>query len=320
MCNRCRKVEKIASNSAIKSRCRDKLDSEVLLLAAVTSAVLQSAVMKNLVRQLTFSTAALLVLALPGNGWTPDGSFTVTPTDALTFVRIRYDSTGGYGESWYRHEGRDWQRWETDYPRAETNLILRLTQLTSLRVNPEPIVLRLTDSELYDHPFVFMSDVGWQWLSNRERQALHLYLETGGFLWIDDFWGDAELENMYRNTSDLDASWEWKPIGNDHPVLKIVYRLKECPQVPARIFYESTGNDWDPPQVHRSPAGGTTGVRTVNLMGLYDENGRMLAIATHNTDIADGWEREGESQEFFDRFSVKSYALTINILMYAMTH
>ncbi len=58
--------------------------------------------------------------------------------DAFTFVRIQYDSTGGFGESWYRHEGRDWQRWETDYPRAENNLLLRLSELTSLRVNPRP--------------------------------------------------------------------------------------------------------------------------------------------------------------------------------------
>ena len=55
-------------------------------------------------------------------------------------------------------------------------------------------------------------------------------------------------------------------------------------------------------------------------MGLYNRHGRLLAGATHNTDIANGWEREGESKGFFDRFSVKSYALTINILFYAMTH
>lgn len=241
-------------------------------------------------------------------------------SDALTFVRIRYASTGGYGESWYRHEGRDWQRWETDYPRAEQNLILRLTQLTSLRVNPEPVVLDLTDPEIYEHPLIFMSDVGWQLLSGDERRALRLYLQTGGFLWIDDFWGQAEWDNMQRNVGDLDSTWLWRPIENDHPMLRTVYRLKECPQVPARIFYNATGLDFDPPEVHRFPAGGIPGVSKVRLMGLYDARGRMLAVATHNTDIADGWEREGESKEFFDRFSVKSYAMTINIITYAMTH
>ncbi len=56
------------------------------------------------------------------------------------------------------------------------------------------------------------------------------------------------------------------------------------------------------------------------LQGLFAGDGRLLAVATHNTDIADGWEREGESKEFFDRFSIQSYAISINILVYAMTH
>lgn len=240
--------------------------------------------------------------------------------DAFTFVRIKYDSSGGFGESWYRHEGRDWERWETDYPRAEKNLILRLQELTSMRVCPEPIVLRLTDDKLFDYPFVFMSDVGWQELSREERAALKEYLQAGGFLWADDFWGEAEWDNFVRNTRGMSANWKWRPIPSDHEILKTVYHLKTCPQVPARIFYAQTGLAWDPPQVHRYPAGGFAGVQTVHFMGLFDSQQRLLAVATHNTDIADGWEREGESEEFFQRFSIDSYALTINVLVYALTH
>ena len=240
--------------------------------------------------------------------------------DAFTFVRIRYESTGGFGESWYRYEGRDWERWETDYPRAEKNLILRLRQLTSMRINPEPIVLRLTDDAIFDHPFVFMSDVGWQRLSRAETNALTRYLEAGGFLWVDDFWGDAERDNLMRNMGRLRPDWEWRAVPDDHPLLSNVYPLKGCPQIPARIFFEQSGLQWDPPQVHRYPSGGTAGVRNVTLLGLFNRKGELMAIATHNTDIADGWEREGESREFFERFSIKSYAFTINTLVYAMTH
>jgi hypothetical protein len=247
-------------------------------------------------------------------------SETPVDADAFTFVRIKYDSTGGFGESWYRYEGRDWQRWETDYPRAEKNLILRLNELTSMRVNPEPIVLRLTDKELLDHPFIFMSDVGWQKLSAEELAALERYLDSGGFLWVDDFWGQAEWNNFARNVGSLRSGWKWRVIPDDHPILTIVYPLKACPQVPARIFFAQSGLSWDPPQVHRYPSGGDVGVRTVHFMGLFDANDNLMAVATHNTDIADGWEREGESKEFFERFSIKSYAVTINILFYALTH
>lgn len=240
--------------------------------------------------------------------------------EAFTFVRVKYESSGGYGESWYRHEGRSWQRWETDYPRAEMNLILRLNELTTMRVSKEPIVLELTDDRIHDHPFLFMSDVGWQVLSGRERQSLMRYLAAGGFLWVDDFWGDEERNNLMRNMGTLHPKWNWRPIPPKHPIFSIVYSMDVCPQIPARIFYEQSGLDWDPPGVHRYPSGGVAGVNSVNFLGLFDEHDRLMAVATHNTDIADGWEREGESREFFQRFSIKSYAITINILVYAMMH
>ncbi len=254
----------------------------------------------------------------------PDTSQTSTgaalDSDAFTFVRVRYHSSGGYGESWYRHEGRDWDRWETDYPRGELNLLFRLNQLTSLHVNPQPIVLELTDQRLRDYPFLFMSDVGWQVLSDEEARRLDQYLRAGGFLWIDDFWGDAEWQNLVRNTRKMGEHWKWQPIPDDHGLLECVYPLDACPQIPARIFFEQSGLNFDPPFVHRSPAGGFRGVQQVHLMGLFDEHGRLAAVATHNTDIADGWEREGEDHEFFTRFSIQSYAFTINVTTYAMTH
>src|SRR5690606_6033788 len=50
--------------------------------------------------------------------------------DLFTFVRIRYDSYGRGGGGW-----------ATDYPDSDLNFSLRLQQLTSLNVNPNPIIL-----------------------------------------------------------------------------------------------------------------------------------------------------------------------------------
>jgi hypothetical protein len=276
-------------------------------------------------KNLTIATHMLAVV-LATSGLLADGhvesprSSTAEPhPDAFTFVRVRYDSTGGYGESWYRYEGRDWERWETDYPRAEKNLLFRLSQLTSLRVNPEPLVLRLTDPKILDYPFIFMSDVGWLRLSGTEGSGLVRYLEAGGFLWIDDFWGQSEWNNLVKATKQLARDWQWRPISKQHPILSVVYPLEACPQIPARVFYAQSRLPYDPPGVHRYPSGGLAGVRQVHFMGLFDRD-KLLAVATHNTDIADGWEREGESKDFFERFSVDSYAFSINVLVYAMTH
>jgi len=54
---------------------------------------------------------------------------------------------------------------------------------------------------------------------------------------------------------------------------------------------------------------------------VFDDQGRMMAIICHNTDLGDGWEREGENVEYFRQFSEKwSYPLGINIVVYALTH
>ena len=63
------------------------------------------------------------------------------------------------------------------------------------------------------------------------------------------------------------------------------------------------------------------GSREVHYRGISDDKGRLMAIICHNTDLGDGWEREGEDPGYFREFSEKkSYPMGINIVTYAMTH
>jgi hypothetical protein len=240
--------------------------------------------------------------------------------DRFTFVRIVYDSVGGNGEAFYRGD-RGWiPRWATDHPDGAKNLTWRLHQLTTIKANQGTLLLRLDDPKLMDFPFAFMSDPGWQQLRVDERTGLRSFLERGGFLWVDDFWGKAEWDNLVRNTMEACPTFEWRDIPNDHPILSIVYPLDGCPQITAIQFYRRGGVTYDPPFLHKQPHGGVEELSQVRFRGFFKPDGSLVAVATHNTDIADGWEREGEDEEFFQRFSVKAYALAVNILTYAMSH
>lgn len=243
-----------------------------------------------------------------------------TSTTKFTFMRVEYDSVGGYGEAYYEYDGRLWQRWQTDYPAAEQNFLIRLQELTTVEVDPVPKSLRLTDEALFNYPFIYMCDVGWQVLDDEEVESLRRYLNRGGFLWVDDFWGIAEWDNLYVNMKMVFPDLEWRAIPKRHPILNVVFPLEECPQVPAKIFWEQLGLSYDDPGIHRYPHGGIAGVEDVNFKGLFDADGRLMAVATHNSDIGDGWERESESLEYFEEFSTKSYAMGVNIVVYALTH
>lgn len=236
----------------------------------------------------------------------------------LQIARIVYDSVGGLGEAYYQFEGRLWERWETDHPQAEQNLGRRLNELTRIVTAPAPAVRRLTDPDLGDFPLIFMSDVGYMRFTQAETDALRDYLMNGGFLWVDDFWGDAEWASFERFMRQVLPRSQWREVDVSHPLFHIVFDIDRMPQIPARSFASETLDyTAESPWAHRAPAGS---LETPMMRGYFDDDGRLMVIGTHNTDIADGWEREAYGQWYFERFSTKSYRLAVNVITYVMTH
>ncbi|MEN6333678.1 MAG: DUF4159 domain-containing protein [Phycisphaerales bacterium] len=237
--------------------------------------------------------------------------------DAFTFVRIQYSSGyggrrggRGYGGGYY---GRGGGGWATDYPDSDLNFSWRLHQLTSLEVNPEPLVLELTDPRLVDYPFIYLLEPGRLVFDEAEVEALRNYLLNGGFLMVDDFWGEDEWYNFYREIKRVFPDREPVELPLSHPIFHAVFDLKEKPQIPSinvALTGRSQGITWERPDAQE-----------VHYKAIYDDKGRMMAIICHNTDLGDGWEREGENEWYFHEFSEKkAYPLGINIVFYAMTH
>jgi len=249
--------------------------------------------------------------------WQPDKKFA---HDVFTFVRIQYSSGyggGGFGRGFgpgrgRRGFGRGGGRWATDYPDSDLNFSYRLQQLTSLEVNPDGLILELTDPELFNHPFIYIVEPGDLVFTEEEVVALRQYLLNGGFLMVDDFWGEAEWYNFYYEIKRVFPDREPVELPLSHPIFCAVFELKEKPQVPsidAALRGRPYGITWE-----REDA------REPHFKALYDDKGRMMAIICHNTDLGDGWEREGEDEWYFREFSEKkAYPMGINIVFYAMT-
>jgi len=244
--------------------------------------------------------------------WSNDARY---KKDVFTFCRVQYDSGYRGGRRGYR--GGLWGGWLTDFPDSDLNFSFRLQQLTSLRVNPNPVTRRLTDPDLGDFPFLYMIEPGNGGLlfSEEEVKALRKYLLNGGFLMVDDFWGDEEYEVFYCQIKRVFPDREPRELDLDHEIFRIVYRLKEKPQVPSIHSWEGPGSAVTWEWRHNGDT------RTVHYRGIFDDKGRMMVLICHNTDLGDGWEREGENIDYFHEFSEKkSYPMGINIVTYAMTH
>ncbi len=258
----------------------------------------------------------LPVNAASGSSFSGEENVFIDLTE-VNLTRVVYDSIGGWGEAYYQFEGRVWARWETDYPQAEHNFAKRLRQLTRLNPAALPARRRLTDPDLGDFPLIFMSDVGYANFSTEDADALRDYLKNGGFLWADDFWGDAEWASLERFMKVVLPGNRWREVPIDHPIFHTVFEMDEMPQIPARSFAGRGLQTSEPPWVHRYPAGS---LEKATMRGYFDDDGRLMVIGTHNTDVADGWEREAYGQWYFERFSTKSYRLGVNVYTYVLTH
>lgn len=226
--------------------------------------------------------------------------------DVFTFVRIQYDSLGGRG---------GFGGWRNDYPDCDWNFSVRLQQLTTMKVDPNGRTLRLTEPELFNYPFVFMTNMGSMNLSNEEQLALRNYLLQGGFLMADDFWAASEWRHIRTEMKRVLPDREPEELNLNHEIFHLVYNFAQLPQVPSIRAWQRglTYEDWHGPYDNDDTS--------PHFWGYYDDNRRLIALFCHNNDVADGWEREGEEIEYFQRYSLKySYPFGINIITYAMTH
>ncbi|HSJ30579.1 MAG TPA: DUF4159 domain-containing protein [Longimicrobiales bacterium] len=226
----------------------------------------------------------------------------------FTFCRLLYNSVraepAGHG-------------WNTDYPASDHNFMLRLSQLTTTDVSrwndgePGYAVVRATDRTLFECPFLFASDIGTARLSDEETLLLRQYLMKGGLLWVDDFWGDLAWDFWAETIRRVLPFYEITDLPPDHPLFTTAFVVPAVPQIPSIQFWRRSGGATS----ERGAASAEPHLRAIR-----DENGRIMVLMTHNTDIADGWEREGEDDDYFFSFSGDAYALGINIALWALTH
>jgi len=110
---------------------------------------------------------------------------------------------------------------------------------------------------------------------------------------------------------------EWRVLTVEHPIFHTVFDLNEMPQIPALPFASPGASTAEPPNAHKFPAGS---LDVPQMRAWVDDDGRIMVLATHNTDVGDGWEREAYGEWYFETFSTKSYMVGVNVIVYAMTH
>ena len=233
----------------------------------------------------------------------PDGDFTIC---RLEYNRVVIEDMG--------------VGWQTDYPFSERNLMTRLSELTKTPISrdehdePNTWVVRATDPQLFHCPYLVASDAGTIGFKAAEVQGLREYLLKGGFMWVDDFWGNNAWEQWSAEIGRVLPPTEFPivDVPMDDPILRTMFAVDKVPQITNIQFWRGVNG--------QSTSERGLDSQDVHFRAIRDGHGRIMVLMSHNTDVADSWEREGEDPGFFYQFSPDGYALGINVLLHAMTH
>ena len=273
-------------------------------------------------RSLTAGVAAAIIVVGAAAGFAQriwSGGYGYTPPRFPT--AHSFQGSFNFCRAMFESNRREKRGWGTDYPGADLNFSTRLAELTKAPVTmrqdaeeddaPDAVVVRLTDDALFKCPFVLMEDAGTADFSDEEARRLGEYLLKGGFVFASDYWGDwarAQFDEQI-GLALPPSRFPIVQVPLDHAMWHSVFEVKSVPQMPSIQSWRRTGGNTDR---------GVSAPPTAR--GIVDERGRLMVVMLHNTDIPDGWEREGEDPEYFYRFSPDAYAVGINIVLYAMTH
>jgi hypothetical protein len=218
------------------------------------------------------------------------------------FARMVYTDLPQYGGFGRGRFGGGW--WRQDWPRAEAHFLEVVRRLTRIDAG-DPVVIGLTDDDLFKYPWLYATQVGYWDLSDEEVARLREYLLRGGFLMTDDFWEENERAVFEETMARVFPDRPIVEIKGDDPVLHVLYTIDKFTQIPGlrhvRGYYDL--KDLPPPE----------------WLGIYDDDGRLMVAMNYDQDIGDSWE-EADTPDYPEPMTALGYRFGINYVVYAMTH
>ena len=225
----------------------------------------------------------------------PEPETRLTPYDGrLVFARLKYTTApGGF---YYR----GLPAWAHGYPRAETNLMRIVAEVSAVKLHADASnVLALDDPQLMKFPVSYMTEVGYWTLNDKEAAGLRAYLAKGGFVIFDDSRGAQAWSNFEANMKRVIPGVRFFDLTPAHPIFHSFFEINSFGIIPQK--YD----------------GGLPVMK-----GIYEDNDprkRLIAMINFNTDVSDFWEFSGTGMSIIAEDN-EAYKLGVNYVVYALTH
>ena len=242
----------------------------------------------------------LILLAFFGLLIQPAISDWVEPSPEFVFARLACSNRPSW--MYWPQYWPDNPPWHHDYPDSDEFFIGLLHELTGVRVTPKSYkIVRLDSPEVFQYPFLYLSEPGFLTLNDKEVANLGEYIRRGGFIMADDFrtakylGGPEELDVLRYYLKRAVPERELVRLDVTHPVFHTFYDLDS-------LKMEAPYGDFVP-----------------EFWGLSDEHGKLQLLANYNNDIGDYWKYLDWGQKPL-KDSARAIRMGINYVVYAMTH
>jgi Domain of unknown function (DUF4159) len=166
----------------------------------------------------------------------------------------------------------------------------------------------IEDEALFTYPFLYIVEPGYMNLDENEALRLREYLARGGFLMLDDFWGEREWSNVLEQLKRILPDGKIQDLPLSHPVFHCYFDIDQVTQVPNYhnwIRYGQTSERYDAPVAY--------------YHGIFDEHDRIVVFIARNQDNGDAWEWI-EQPDYPLKYGLAAYRLGMNLIVYSMTH
>jgi hypothetical protein len=205
----------------------------------------------------------------------------------------------------------DWREggtsWTQDYPRADRHFASALRRLTRVDARSAEQPINLDDGDdVYHWPWLCAGEMGdWQ-LTAEQAKTLREYLLRGGFLMLDDFWGDSEWNRFEESMKLVFPDRAIVEIPDEDSIFHAMYDVTERYQIPGQwgirrgVPYRNEG-------------------RVPYWRGIYDDKGHLMVAISFNSDMGDSWEW-ADDPRYPEKFSALGIRIGMNYVIYSMTH
>lgn len=193
----------------------------------------------------------------------------------LTIVQLQY----GGGGDWYAN------------PSGLPNLLRAIRERTGLDVADRPVQIKITDPNLWNYPYIYITGHGNIHFSDEELRILRKYLTSGGFLHADDNYGMDE--SFRREMTRVFPDNALTELPADHAIYHTMYDF------PRGL-----------PKVHQHDGKPAQGFGIIH-------NGRVVVFYSFQCDLGNGWE---DAERYSDAPAAReaAFRMGVNLFVYAI--